>query len=137
MGTYSDWPWSKSGQLSITNYRIDRKIATLAESDLKITAVGVCNKIQRFMARILISVHTTRNRPRNFELFGRIYRKKPFISRHNHQHRLAFAGCISIGPLIGLGSYSLMNQTSTGLVLMVLGILNVQNMRTSGDDDFP
>ena len=85
LGTYWDLP--KSGWPSITNYRIDQNIRTLAELDW--ITVGICNKITTFSGKN-IGVHTIRNRFRSVGPLGKISLKKPFISKPNPQCLLTF-----------------------------------------------
>ena len=73
-----------------TTQREDRIILRLSEADRRKTAVAIHKEVSRKHA-FRISVRTIRNRLREFELNGRVARKKPFVSKRNRKNRIQFA----------------------------------------------
>lgn len=73
-----------------TDQRTDRKIHQLSEVDRFKTAVAIHNKISTDLHE-KISVRTVQRRLNEFQLYGRVARKKPLISEKNRRTRIAFA----------------------------------------------
>lgn len=78
------------GRPKKTTVQTDHRLHRLSKSNRKRTAVDICNEINKNNP-VKISVHTVRRRLRKFGLFGRIARKKPFISLLNRRRRIKFA----------------------------------------------
>lgn len=73
-----------------TDQRTDRKINRLSEADRFKTAVAIHKEISADPNE-KISVRTVQRRLNEFQLYGRVARKKPLISERNRRARLAFA----------------------------------------------
>lgn len=73
-----------------TDQRTDRKIHRLSEADRFKTAVTIHNEISTDLHE-KISVRTVQRRLNEFQLYGRVARKKPLISEKNRRARIHFA----------------------------------------------
>ena len=87
-GQFSDRP--RSGRPRKTDERLNRRIKRTSENDRKKTATDISKEIA-VSDGIQLSRYTISRRLRQFGLYGRISKKKPFVSLQNRRRRLAFA----------------------------------------------